>query len=67
MVIDCNTVIELSRPFDSNVCVMLRENGVANERNKSVQFRLIPTIPLDQDEVVLYENVSLTIVDLDSK
>ena len=69
IVADGNTDVELSRPFDSSkdVVVILRENGIANEGNRTVELRLVPTTPLDQNETVLYEYISLTILDLDSK
>ena len=69
IVVDCNTIIELSSPFNStnDIAVILRENGIANEGNRSVQLRLVPTTPLDQYGITLYENISLTILDLDSK
>ena len=68
-VADCNTDVELSRPFNSSkdIVVILGENGIANEGNRTVELRLVPTTPLDQNGIVLYENISLTILDLDSK
>lgn len=68
-VADCSTVVELSRPFNSSedVVVILGENGIANEGNRTIELRLVPATPLNQNGIVLYENISLTILDLDSK
>jgi hypothetical protein len=49
------------------IVVVLRRNGIANEEDRTAQLRLIPSTPLDQGGVVFRENISLTIVDLDSK
>ena len=54
---------------DYGVIVILRENGVANEGNRTIQLQLDLTIPPAPDpfEAVIHQNISLTILDLDSK
>ena len=60
MVSDCNTT-------DYDFAVVFRENGVANEGDRTAELRLVPSIQLDQDGIVFRENISVTILDLDSK
>ena len=59
LISDCNTT-------DYDFVVALRENGVANEGNRTAQLHLVLT-PLDQDGIIFHINSSLTILDLDSK
>ena len=51
---------------DYDFVVVLRENGVVNEGNRTAQLRLVPSTPLDHG-IVFRENISVTILDLDSK
>ena len=60
MATDCSTP-------DYEMVVVLRENGVANDGNRTTQLRLVPSMPLDQDGIVFHENISVTVLDLDSK
>ena len=59
-------LLACSRP-DYEVVAVLRENGIANDGNRTAQLSLVPSIPLDQDGILFRENISLTILDLDSK
>ena len=59
MVSNCSTP-------DYDFVVVLRENGVANEGNRTAQLHLVPSIQFDHG-IVFRENISVTILDLDSK
>lgn len=62
------TAVELSPlSWSGDVFIELHEDGVANEGNTALEFRLIPMTTFNESEVVLHDNLTLTIIDSDSK
>ena len=62
------TTIELSPPsWTGSVLIELHEDGVANRGNTTVQLQLVPMATFNKSEVILYDVLTLTIIDTDSK
>ena len=61
-------VVDLSPPsWAGDVMVELHKDGVANRRNTTVQFRLVPMATLNESGVILHDILTLSIIDTDSK